>query len=293
MVQNCEVCGCTVVNMGRHILTAKHVKLASDSSTAQSSNVNEEGPNTISESDYQPVLKIKEAEESESEDDDSDENASLVAQPGDFLQELETNVWAASQTKAQEVKKEEWLGGPAQPKKNKMTKAKEVEFKLPKAPKEKRADYDKEIFSEKGSEILGNEKISLCQKIKAYKREYPVLKSFKVKVGSTAEELKQYIKEIETIVSSGGGDQFLTEGLLFVIGTGEKMALMVRQDIRGLADELRKNLEFQKIMRLLNLKYGNFSSIPPELQLLFVVGSVAYGVRMANMQRTQQMPQAI
>jgi hypothetical protein len=130
----------------------------------------------------------------------------------------------------------------------------------------------------------------LQNKITQYKTLYPKeLKSFKVKKNASVQELEEYLKEMETIVTCDGVAEFITDSILQIIRMGELITEPTRFDITGCADMLKSNPQFNKLCKLLYIKYKVYSEIPPEFQLIMVIGTTCYFCNSSNRKRKQDV----
>lgn len=152
-------------------------------------------------------------------------------------------------------------------------------------------EADSELFSNEGSEILGKERRMLMKKLQQYKELFKEeLKGFKVKKAATVEELKAFIEECENIVSVSACDQFILDGLLSSLKMIEGISAHTKNyNISGLSDLLKANPHFHSLAKQLFLKYGLFSSTPPEYQMLFLVVTTAYICRSKNAKKEEMM----
>ena len=141
----------------------------------------------------------------------------------------------------------------------------------------KTIDEEEDLYSKKGTQILGESKLLLINKITQYKQLFKdQLKGFKIKKNATEEELAAYLEEINIIVSIGSIDTFIIDSILSSIKMCEGLSCYTKYDITGLADILKTNPQFNNLVKILYLKYGVFSAIPPESQLLFLVATSTY-----------------
>ena len=152
----------------------------------------------------------------------------------------------------------------------------------------KKIDND-DLYSDNGTEIKGKEKLLLLHKIKQYKSLFPdELKQFKIKQNASVFELKQYIDDIDVIVSTSDVDQFLTDSILQCIKLIEVPTSRTKNfNITGLSDLLKSNKQFHQLCKKLYLKYGCFDAIPPEYQLVLLVATTAWVCRNKNANKDQ------
>ena len=158
----------------------------------------------------------------------------------------------------------------------------------PKMPSFKE-ESDDDVFSEQGTEIVGQEKRTLLAKITSYKQLFKdELKGFRVKKGASVEELKATIDEFESILNTSGVDQFLTDGVLSSLRVIEGVSANTQSyNITGMTDMLKSNPHFHSLSKRLFLKYGAFSGTPVELQAVFLIATTAFICRQKNMKRNE------
>ena len=145
------------------------------------------------------------------------------------------------------------------------------------------------LFSETGNQINGREKNILLKKVRQYKNLFPTeLSKFKIKVNASEKELQNYLDEMEILVELDSVDDFLTDSILSSIKVIEGVsATTTNYNISGLSDLLKSNKEFHKLMKMLFIKYGCYSSIPPEYQLMFIVSTSVYICRNKNIKKNE------
>ena len=145
-------------------------------------------------------------------------------------------------------------------------------------------DSSTDLFSSKGSQILGRTKRELVAKLTQYRQLFPEeLKSFKVKKDANEEELQAYLDEMEVIVSVSSVDNFITDSILNCIRIVEGVSANTQKyNISGCADLLKQNKDFHSLCKQLYIKYKVFSSIPCEYQLLMIVATTAFIARSKN-----------
>jgi len=143
---------------------------------------------------------------------------------------------------------------------------------------------DSDLYSDEGTEIKGKDKLILLHKIKQYKTLFPdELKTFKIKPNASVSELKQYIDDIDVIVSTSDVDQFLTDSILQCIKLIEIPTSRTKNfNISGLSDLLKANKQFHQLCKKLYLKYGCFEAVPPEWQLVILVATTAWVCKNKN-----------
>ena len=134
--------------------------------------------------------------------------------------------------------------------------------------------HDKEIYSDKPTEILGQNKRVLMAKILQYKTVFPdELKGFKIKKDPTDSELEQYLLEAEIIVNTSSVENMITDLILNVIKMMEYASSYTKKDLTGMAELLKEDKQFLQLTKLLYCKYSVFSKIPVEAQLILCIAS--------------------
>ena len=124
----------------------------------------------------------------------------------------------------------------------------------------------------------------MIAKITQYKNLFPSeLKKFKVKKNASAEELKVYLDEMESIVDCSSLENFLTDSILQCIKLVEGVSTYTQKyNIDGCADMLKTNPQFNQLCKRLYIKYKVFSEIPPEYQMIMIVATTAYICKTKN-----------
>ena len=109
------------------------------------------------------------------------------------------------------------------------------------------------------------------------------MKKFKVKKNASAEELKVYLDEMESIVDCSSLENFLTDSILQCIKLVEGVSTYTQKyNIDGCADMLKTNPQFNQLCKRLYIKYKVFSEIPPEYQMVMIVATTAYICKTKN-----------
>ena len=148
-------------------------------------------------------------------------------------------------------------------------------FKKPKKEPKLIRDDDS-LFGDDATPILGKDKRVLIAKLHQYKNLFPnELKKFKIKTNSSPEQMKACLNEMEAIVETSSIDQFMTDSILQCIKLVETGTSKTRYNITGTADMLKQNLQFHNLIKQLYVKYNVFSKVPPEFQLVLLVGTTA------------------
>ena len=149
-------------------------------------------------------------------------------------------------------------------------------------------DSSDDFFSGKPTEIIGLESRTLLAKVKQYKILFPnELKGFKIKKKPTTQELQACLDEMDAIVSTNSVDNFITDGILQSLSVIEGISTRTNYNISGLSMMLKNNPQFHSLSKQLYVKYGTFSSIGPEYQLIFLVATSCYICRQKNASRNQ------
>jgi hypothetical protein len=150
-------------------------------------------------------------------------------------------------------------------------------------------DIDGEQENE--TEILGRDRRTLMAKISQFRELFddnPKIKKFKVKKNPTVEDLQNVIAEMEVIVDIDACGGFMLDSIVQVIKMIEGVTANTKHyNVTGLADLLKANREFHRLMKLLFIKYGVFSQVPPEMQLTLLVATTAYICKSKNTNKEQ------
>jgi hypothetical protein len=162
--------------------------------------------------------------------------------------------------------------------------------RIAKSKKEKKPQFedDNSLFSEKGTEILGQERRVLLSKIQQYKNLFPEeLKKFKIKKNCSTQDLHLYLSEMEVIVNTDSVEQFLTDSIIQCIKLTEGVSSYTKYDISGCADMLKGNKQFHTLCKQLYIKYKVFSNIPPEYSIVILVATTAYICKNKNTRKKE------
>ena len=151
------------------------------------------------------------------------------------------------------------------------------------------AEDNDSLFDDKGSEILGKNKRVLLNKVKQYKNLFPEeLKGFKIKKNPSEKDLEEVLEEMSVIVDTSTVDQFLIDAIFQVIKVIEGISSHTKNyNITGLADILKANKQFHTLAKQLFIKYGCYSNVPPEYQIVLIVATSAYICRQKNLKRDE------
>ena len=161
---------------------------------------------------------------------------------------------------------------------------------VPKTPKPQKSQYedDNSLFDDKGTELLGRDKRMLLSKIQQYKSLFPEeLGKFKIKKNCSAEDLKLYLSEMESIVDTSSVEQFLTDSILQCIKLTEGVSSYTKYDITGCADLLKANKQFHTLTKQMYIKYKVFEKVPPEYSLAVLVATTAYVCKNKNAKKKE------
>ena len=161
---------------------------------------------------------------------------------------------------------------------------------VPKTPKPQKSQYedDNSLFDDKGTELLGRDKRMLLSKIQQYKSLFPEeLGKFKIKKNCSAEDLKLYLSEMESIVDTSSVEQFLTDSILQCIKLTEGVSSYTKYDITGCADLLKANKQFHTLTKQMYIKYKVFEKVPPEYSLAVLVANTAYVCKNKNAKKKE------
>jgi hypothetical protein len=216
----------------------------------------------------------------------------------DFLVDLTAPAFAShleSQARAEEdaklSKKEEKLAAQLAKKAEKAASAaqKKKSSRVVSAPPPSIGGFDDDLFDDRGTILLGRDRLILLQKVKQYKTLFPdKLKSFKIKKNPSISELQSYLDEMEALVDISSVDEFLTESILGCIKIIEgASSYTTNYDVSGLSLMLKANKQFHTLCKQLYIKHGCFSNVPPETQLAMVVITSAYICTQKNKQKAK------
>ena len=197
-----------------------------------------------------------EPEELDDEEDEVDD--------GNFLQELNNENFTTPETSKEESNETALI-------------MKEM-FKPPKKGKKQPQLIrdDDSLFGDDATPILGKDKRILIAKLHQYKNLFPnELKKFKIKTNSSPDQLKACLDEMEAIVETSSIDQFLTDSILQCIKLIETGTSRTKYNISGTAEMLKSNPQFHNLVKQLYVKYNIFAKVPPEFQLVLLVGTTA------------------
>ena len=211
-------------------------------------------------------------------DDNNDEDDFADLQNDVFVSEAEI------EKQKKELEKEEKVREKEERKYSRLQTAnekrqKQLEKEAEKQNKKSKQESDDELFSERGTELYGRDRLQLIAKIQQYKVLFPdnkQLKALKVKRNPSVEELQQYVAECESIVDTDVIESFITDSLLQTLKMAEFASVRTKYNIKGLSDMLKENPQFNSLCKQLYIKYKVFSKVPIEAQMLMLVTTSAY-----------------
>jgi hypothetical protein len=203
-----------------------------------------------------------------------------------YEEEVERQKQEETQKKLEKEPEKENIKIQKQQEKENIKLMKEIEKKNKKIAKETISNDD-ELFSEEGTQLLGKEKHILLKKVKQYKQLFPdQLNKFKIKPNANEEQLKNYLEEMDIIVQINSVDDFLLDSIIQSLKVIEQATAHTQNyNIVGLADLLKTNPQFISLCKQLFIKYGSYSKIAPEYQMLFLVATSAYVIRNKNKEK--------
>ena len=147
---------------------------------------------------------------------------------------------------------------------------------------------DDNLYSDKPTKLIGKDRMIIQHKINSYRELFKnELKGFKIKKNASTEELQECLNEMQHIIETGTVNQFLEDSIIQCIKIIEGISGKTKYNISGLADMLSMNKEFNSLTRQLFLKYGVFSKIPIEYQLVMIVSTTAYICKCKNDNRIE------
>ena len=143
-----------------------------------------------------------------------------------------------------------------------------------KIEKEKEKEENDDEFN---SQIMGRTKRELYNSIGKYKELFrEELKNFKIKKNASVEELQSYISEMQVIIETTSIDSFLMDSLYTGLALIEPISQKTKFDIRGLSNILKTNIQFNSLTKQMLLKYGCYSNVSVEYQVLLIIISSLY-----------------
>lgn len=244
-----------------------------------------------------PVKEESESEsESDSESDSSDDESDDEDNDADDeLEQLTRTKYVSKVAQEKNMKAQKEQEKEAEKERKKMEKEEEKQQKklekaqrdVEKAAEKAQKNAEKEatkkvktedsaLFSKKGSELYGRDKLELIAKFNQFKVLFPdnkKLQALKMKKNCTVDELQQYLAECDAIIETDCVESFVTDSILQCLKMMEMVSARTRYNIKGLADMLRANPQFNTLARQLYFKYKVFGSAPPEAQMLLLIAT--------------------
>lgn len=191
-----------------------------------------------------------------------------------FLNDLDSDVFTAVDEKQQKKEMQENKACMIRMEKDEKSRARAMNLEL--------KAIEKKEKKEKKTVTISPEQLTLMDKINHYKATFPSrLKAIKIKSTQSVDELTMALKEIESIVLVSE-DSFILDSFIQLVRMVEGTTTNTDYDIKGLSQVLANNPEFVKLFKICLLKYGAVSKIPPEIQLVFIVGTSTILVLNAN-----------
>ena len=249
-------------NQNQPIIETNDEPILSDAYESDSeTTIDKEDDNFLDELDYEKFVKNKELQIQQEE-----YNKYLLEQEKEQIKQAKIN--EKENLKLQKIIERE--------SKKKKTKVEPIE--------------DDDIFSDKPTEILGQEKTMLLNKIKQYKVLFnKELKTFKIKKNPSIKDLNDAIEEIDIILNGSTINDFMMDSIFQCIKIIEGVSSRTKNyNISGLSLLLKNNAEFNSLCKQLYIKYGVFNKIEPEYKILMIV-AVSSGICIQKNKNFEQM----
>ena len=133
------------------------------------------------------------------------------------------------------------------------------------------------LFDEIPTVLIGRDRLFITKQINQYKVLFPnELSKFKVKKNANLDELNQALEECRALIEINSVDNFIMDSLLGSIKMIEGFTVDTSYDITSLSIMLKMNPEFQKLAKLLFIRYNIFNNVPIEYQMMMVVTTSIY-----------------
>ena len=226
--------------------------------------------------------------ENDNDEEYSEYQHDVISDTGDFLNELNKDVYVPpdARTPKELAKAQREL----ETEQKRMVREAQREARLDLANQKRIAKSElaaskkpkKEAVNESEVEVdndepLCKDRIVLLKKINQYKALFPSeLVKMKVKKNSSIEDLNNLLLECEALAESGSVDVFITDSVYEIIRLCEGLTQGSNYDVGGLTMMLRANPQFNKLIKILYVKYGVFAKIPPETQLILIVITTSF-----------------
>ena len=133
------------------------------------------------------------------------------------------------------------------------------------------------LFDEIPTMLIGRDRLFITKQINQYKVLFPnELSKFKVKKNANLDELNQALEECRALIEINSVDNFIMDSILGSIKMIEGFTVDTSYDITSLSIMLKMNPEFQKLAKLLFIRYNIFNNVPIEYQMMMVVTTSIY-----------------
>ena len=133
------------------------------------------------------------------------------------------------------------------------------------------------LFDENPTVLIGRDRLFITKQINQYKVLFPnELSKFKVKRNATLDELNQALEECRALIEINSVDNFIMDSILGSIKMIEGFTVDTSYDITSLSIMLKMNPEFQKLAKLLFIRYNIFNNVPIEYQMMMIVTTSIY-----------------
>ena len=133
------------------------------------------------------------------------------------------------------------------------------------------------LFDENPTVLIGRDRLFLTKQINQYKILFPnELSKFKVKKNANLDELNQALEECRALIEINSVDNFIMDSILGSIKMIEGFTVDTSYDITSLSIMLKMNPEFQKLAKLLFIRYNIFNNVPIEYQMMMVITTSIY-----------------
>ena len=133
------------------------------------------------------------------------------------------------------------------------------------------------LFDENPTVLIGRDRLFITKQINQYKVLFPnELSKFKVKKNANLDELNQALEECRALIEINSVDNFIMDSILGSIKMIEGFTVDTSYDITSLSIMLKMNPEFQKLAKLLFIRYNIFNNVPIEYQMMMVITTSIY-----------------
>ena len=140
------------------------------------------------------------------------------------------------------------------------------------AKQQEKKEKEEQQNDDDESQFLGKDRRQLINRISQYKELFSEeLKMFKIKKNSSIEELKAYIIEIQCVIETSSIDTFMMDSIYTVMNLIEPITAKTKFNIIGLTNLLKSNKQFNSLTKQIFLKYGCYSNVSPEYQVLLII----------------------